>query len=425
MIILRCRIVTMLRRRGRRGPRRATDRIGDDTSRHRTTARAAEGEVDVMHTRPTAVVLFVLALVLTGFAGASPAAASQDAAQTGPQITQFRSAHFEMTIRFESQGVTVTVPGTGDFEVDPSGHSFKMRMQMTAVGESFEMVIIDQQLYVKSGANSPWEVMDLGQMGGGQAMMPMASMQPMMNLERIATFRQLGPETIDGTATTKWSMMINSEQLAQFIMLSQGMMGGQMSSSGMSQQEMAAFFRNSQFNGELWIANDTGYLRRMHFDMRFTAPSGQVGAGASAQARELHLDMVITFSRYNEAFNIVAPAGAAPMRLPNAPTGRPPTQPVPMTQMPRGLTSAAPMTQMPRGMTGGAAMPQTMPRTGEPPLWPIGGLGLLLAVAGVGARRLGCQSGRTSRSRDRGRRAAARTGRGISSPGWSIGYRRK
>lgn len=372
--------------------------------------------------RPLAGIILAAVLIASGLLGASPAAA-QGAV---PQIKDFRSAHFDLVVKVDARGTAVTIPGSGDFEVDPATHQVKMQFQMSAMGEQIEFILLNEQMYLRT-RQGQWQTMslrDAGAMSGGNAAMigGMSGPQSMMGMgmgssaemQRLMTFTQAGQETIDGTPTTRWNFTLNSQAIAQF-MTGAPMSGGQ--SGGMSQEQMAEMMRNARFTGAMNVANDTGFLKRMSMDIQISVPAS--AAGASGRPMEIHQEFTITFSRFNQPVNIVAPAGAVSMAGPSrqpAQPARPMVQtPRPVLQMPAQMTGQMmnqpaagqamgqmmsqpmagqaqpagprPMTQMPRPAMAGP-MPTMMPRTGEVPLWPLAGLGVVLVLGGLGARRL-------------------------------------
>ncbi len=354
--------------------------------------------------RPLCALLLVAVLSLGAALAAAPAHA-----QTGmPPIREFRSAHFDLSVRIETRDVTLTVPGSGSFEVDPATRSVKMQMQMSAMGQSIELILLDQKLYLKAGANQPWQEVDTGQnQAANRSMMAMAPSQQIANLQRIASVTPAGTETIDGAATTKYTFTFNSQELANVFMMFPGMTGGRVGNpmTAQDQQMVAELLRNAQLNGEMWVLNDSQYLKRLRMNIVIQVPPG-MGQGQAAmtsgQPETVREEITVTFSRFNEPVNIVAPPGAVPLTLPQQPLHMIPAQPA--IAQPRPSGGPAPQTQMPRTMMGqpgprpgmGPGMttmpgPMTMPRTGdaELPLWPLGGLGLLLVGAGLGARRLG------------------------------------
>ena len=311
--------------------------------------------------------LLTIALAVTSLLAPAPAAAQPPV----PQLAEFRSAHVEMTIRLETDAFALSVPAAGDFELDPATRSMRMRLQMTAMGQSFEMIMVGQRVYIRQDPSAPWQYLETRQ-PDARTVANMVPAQQIANLQRAVAFRNLGPESVEGVATTKWAIEYDTQQLADVFMMFPGMTGGQVPNPMTDPAVVAQILRDAKMEAQVWIANDTGYLKRLQIDMQFTVPARTTaGTATTSRPQTLRQSIVMTFSRYNESFNIVAPANAVPLRAPG-----PGMQPTAQIQMPRGPSQA--------GM-----LPTRMPRAGELPLGPGVGLGFGLVAFGLALRRRG------------------------------------
>jgi len=181
---------------------------------------------------------------------------------------------------------------------------------------------------------------------------------------------------VGDTATTRWTVNFDTNKLADFILDRPEMLGGRFNPGGtVPPDEIEALLRGATVRAELWVANDTHYLRQLHFEQRFTIPPDATGSTPFGLSF-LQLDLRLSLSGYNQPVNIVAPPGAVPFSLEGLARPGPGGQLAPVRQMPSGAAIATPI-------------PRRLPRTGDLPLplWPAAGLAVTLLAVGVGVRR--------------------------------------
>lgn len=316
--------------------------------------------------------------------GSAAPAAAQPAGP--PDLNWFNSAHFDFTITVAvgqgAAGQSLTLNGSGDLLIDPATQAVRMQRQLSASGQTIEIRRIGERTYVRIGANGQWRERDPAD-PANRSLLDMTPVQQRTIMTQIASYRQIGPETVDGMPAIHWALEIDPQRLAAYVAANPGAvaMALQSQTGAMNPQVMRDYLSRTRLVGDVWVDPATRYLRKYTFRMDLPAYQAPSQGGAARSVPPIRVEVTTTFARYNQPVTIDAPTGAIPFTPGQAPAAAPAAAPA--VTMP--AAPVRPVAQMPRP----GALPQTLPRTGDLPGWPLALLGLALVGAGTAARRLG------------------------------------
>lgn len=207
-----------------------------------------------------------------------------------PMITPFATAHLVIAGTVSAQGQELPVQGEGDIDA-ARGAS---RLTVALLGAAFETIVVDGRTYNRSGTTGRWEYSE-GAGAGGFNAARLAPYDPATIRAAGRNFVRIGPETIDGAATTHWRA---DADLARLI--------GVVPGAGPSG------FDSSAATMDLWIGDADGRLRRLVVASEGAAPT------ASAATGPPRLNLTLTFSNFDQPVPIIAPLGAVPAATPRA-----------------------------------------------------------------------------------------------------------
>ena len=234
---------------------------------------------------------FALFCALAG-AGAGATLARDEA----PAITPFATAHLVIAGMVSAQGQELPVQGEGDIDA-ARGAS---RLTVALLGAAFETIVVDGRTYNRSGTTGRWEYSE-GAGANGFNAARLAPYDPATIRAAGRNFVRIGPETIDGAATTHWRA---DADLARLIGVVPGAGPGGFDSSAATM--------------DLWIGDADWRLRRLVVVSQGATPT------ASAAASPPRLNLTLTFSNFDQPVPIIAPLGAVPAATPRAiPIGTP------------------------------------------------------------------------------------------------------
>ncbi len=266
------------------------------------------------------------------------------------------------------EDITINIPNL--FPTQPSGGPSPASPSAIKVS----VIIVGNKVYTKTDTEPPqgntkWVVSDLSQMGGMQSAFPgMGSNLIGPNSAYAAAFTttQVGKETLNGAATTKYQVNVDLRELFQLT-------GTKID----AQTEQT--LQNSKLTMFMWVGDSDMHVHQLSLMLNSTVPSATPNTPPSTVTFNLN----IAFKDFDTAITIIPPPESETV---SAGVGSPAS-----SLFPGGLgpTMLGPI-GMPAGMPG-VAMPTGMPRTGhgdQDNLLPLlAALGLSCLAAGGLIRR--------------------------------------
>ena len=196
-----------------------------------------------------------------------------------------------MTATSSSGGQVVTVTGEGDFRNDPNLGSMTVtasgglrQITMQAVMDGTTMYMTSDGLRSELPGGKTWLAMDIAKVAktlGVDMPSSWSSQSPADSLALLrasgSTVTKIGPETVDGLATTHYTAIVNPERAAK-VMKALG--------ESVSYQPV-----------DVWV-DEQGLVRRMHL---------AYSTSGSARLPSTTMDSTITLSDYGEPVNVTVP----------------------------------------------------------------------------------------------------------------------
>ncbi len=202
------------------------------------------------------------------------------AADESPPLAPFASAHVRIEGSISAQGQDRPVQGEGDADA-AKGAS---RLTVTLLGATSETIAIDGRTYSRNATTGRWEYTT----GGGAGFDParLVIYDPASIRAAGKAFTRVGPETINGEATTHWRTDVDLTSL----------LGAVPGASGGTTQ-----LTTSTMN--LWLGDGDGRLRQLTLDAQGTATSN-----GTTNAYRLALNLI--YGKFDTDVAIIAPTGA-------------------------------------------------------------------------------------------------------------------
>jgi hypothetical protein len=247
---------------------------------------------------------FLLLSVALAARSAAPAAAAPL-----PKIATPSSAHIalelEMSFSDAASGESqkITARGEGDFDTKREAMQLSYEMQLPpdfpgadpqAESMAVAMVVVGDRLYMRDPTTQQWMWSDLPE--GGYAALQLAPDFSAWNTELAGSdteFNPVGPEDVNGAATTHWRLELDFAKL--------------FGDPDLAPEGGDATIPPMIMTYDLWIGDADRYVHRMAMGMDFSIPEEEEGGGSFSMA------MVMTYSKFDQPVEIVAPAGATPM----------------------------------------------------------------------------------------------------------------
>lgn len=330
--------------------------------------------------------LWALALVVGLALIGAQGAAAQTPGTSLPQTKQPSSARFDVngTVSVSSTGGTANAsPQTSTTNITGSGSQSSQNAQVdltitssgsgipTAPGApssvGVSVIVVDSKAYFKltglgGGSEDKWYVTDLSNMQGGMGMPGMGGMVGMnpgnlgAMLGQALQVTQVGKETLNGAATTKYRVDVDVKKL-------QSLSGV----PGPAANQPPGTTETTNLVLYMWVGDSDMYLHQLRLTLDSKTVSKEVNANTA-------MDLIIAFKDFDVPVTITAPPNAEPLDL--------------------GGLSGMPTLGMP-GMGSLSGMPTGMPRTGGSDHAGAGTLALVLVAlallclaSGVMVRRL-------------------------------------
>lgn len=202
------------------------------------------------------------------------------AADESPPLAPFTTAHVRIEGSLSAQGEDRPVQGEGDIAAGKGAS----RLTVTLLGATSETIAIAGRTYSRDATSGRWEYTDGG--GGGFDPARLVIADPAKIRAAGKTFTRVGPETINGAATTHWRTDVDLPSLLGAI---PGVDGG------------TARLTTSTMN--LWLGDGDGRLRQLTLDAQGTATSR---TGTTAY----RLALTLTYGKFDTDVAIIAPTGA-------------------------------------------------------------------------------------------------------------------
>ncbi len=305
--------------------------------------------------------LMVVLLALMGAGNGAVVGAGR--ADEAPPIAPFKTARVSIAGTVSAQGQEIPVQGAGD--IDATRRASQLTIGL--LGTTFETIVVDGRSYSRNPASGRWQYTE-GAQGGGFNPARLAPYEPETIRAAGRNFARLGPETVEGAATSHWRA---DADYARLLGLAGG--SGTLGGSGLDAQTATM---------DLWIGDADGYLHRLRVDARGTTTDATGATAPFAQA------LTLTFSNFDAPVQIVAPPDAVP-----APTPGPPGSPVAVASpAARGTAVAAAVAPT------AAAGPASAGIEGVEPAYIAGGvlalLGLIALALAFAWRRLRAEASR-------------------------------
>jgi hypothetical protein len=207
-------------------------------------------------------------------------------AKAADASTKQTSEHMQLDGTVTAGTQIIAMTGTGDFGNNPTRGQVLMRVRANGRDASMQEVLDGTRVYISAPAlmgqlpgAKKWMSVDIEKAGKalGVDVANYSSQSPSSVLEQLKAtggVAKIGPEAIDGVATTHYRATIDQAKLRKIL-------------------------KKAQFTGtyepvDVWI-DDQGLVRRMH--LAYTAK------GATT-------DMTASFSKYGEPVNVTVPAAA-------------------------------------------------------------------------------------------------------------------
>jgi len=238
--------------------------------------------------------LFVAPLALAACGGSSsnaqvhvdPVAYVKHAAQKTAQTSE----HMTMTANMNMGPISLSMDGSGDFSFAQHAGSFAVNASVLGHTVKVQEVLSGTAIYMNSPmfssslpAGKTWMKIDLAQIGKAQGinMSSLLSQSPADNLKKLeaaGTVNEVGTETIDGAATTRYRVT-NLD-------VSKLLKGAKVASLGKVKYGPI----------DVWIGDANGYVYRE--TMSFTA---------AVAGRSVTMDMTVNLSKFGEAVQVTVP----------------------------------------------------------------------------------------------------------------------
>jgi len=202
------------------------------------------------------------------------------AADEPPLIAPFTTAHIRVEGSISAQGQDRPVLGEGDVDADKGAS----RLTITLLGATSETIAIAGRTYSRNATTGRWEYTDSG--GGGFDPPRLAIYDPATIRAAGKTFTRVGPETINGEATTHWRTDVDLPAL----------LGGIPGADGGTTR-----LTTSTMN--LWLGDGDGRLRQLTLDAQGTATSGTTTTA-------YRLALTLSYGKFDTDVAIIAPTGA-------------------------------------------------------------------------------------------------------------------
>ena len=274
---------------------------------------------------PGLLLLALLAALWSWPAGASARLADP------PTIAPFSTAYVRIAGTISAQGQELPVQGEGNIDAARGASHLTIGL----LGAAFETIVVDGRTYTRNPASGRWEYADGAQANGFNPAL-LAPYDPATIRAAGRNFTRIGPETLDGTATTHWRA---DADVARLIGLPQGTSG-------------AAAVGASSATMDLWIGDADSRLRRLALNSAGADP-----AAVAATPGPARFALTLTFANFDEPMPILPPPGAVPAATPGAtPAGGGPFG------LPAGVATATA-----GGARANAALTPTAPVSGTRP----------------------------------------------------------
>jgi hypothetical protein len=250
--------------------------------------------------------LLLLAVALAA-RGANPVGA-----ESLPQHGTPKTAHIQIDGMFkadnpaEQDKIELTMTGQGDYDAPRKAMQFAAQMKTTGLeaGQSqseqvpVEVVAVDGRNYWRDPKSMLWiwETLPAGAATG----FPLAPDDLHLFEGDGLSFVRVGPEEIEGAATTHWHADLDLASLL-----------GDDGSGGSSAASLPLTMRATY---DLWIGDADSYIHRVAYALDFSA------TGSDGPASTFAATATATYSNFDLPVTIVAPDGAVP--APASPTGQ-------------------------------------------------------------------------------------------------------
>lgn len=211
-------------------------------------------------------------------------------AEDPPTIAPFKTARVQIEGTISAQGQVLPIQGVGEIDA-ANGAS---HLTIAALGAAFETIVVDGRTYSRNPLSGRWEV-TAGAQAGGFNPARLAPYDPETIRAAGRNFTRVGPETINGIATTHWRADTDLNLLL-------GLGSPAASGAGMGQ---------SNATMDLWIGDADQRLHRLAVEAIGTAP-GSAAPGTPAAVGPARQALTLNFDQFDTEVRIIAPPGAVP-----------------------------------------------------------------------------------------------------------------
>jgi hypothetical protein len=244
--------------------------------------------------RKIALLLIAAPLVLAACGSSSNAHVKVDPVayvKHAAKKTAQTSEHATMTAKMNLGPTALSMSGAGDFSF--AQHDGSMTVNASVMGQSLQIreILDGTTIYMRSPlfssvlpAGKTWMKLDLAQVAKAAhiditSMMSQSPAQNLQRLEAAGTVSEVGPETINGVATTRYR--VTKLDVSKLL-------------PGAKLGALAAKLNYGPI--DVWIGNSNGYVTRE--TMSFNA---------AAAGHSITMTMVSNFSKFGEAVHVTVP----------------------------------------------------------------------------------------------------------------------
>ena len=253
-------------------------------------------------------------------------------AEDPPTIAPFTTARVRVEGTVSAQGQVLPIQGEGEIDATKGAS----RLTIAVLGAAFETIVVDGRTYSRNSLTGRWEYSE-GTQARGFNPARLAPYDPATIRAAGSNFTRIGPETVDGVATTRWRADADLERLL-------GLSGSAASGAGLGQAATM----------DLWIGDTDQRLRRLTVESQGAAGAGTPVPSTAGQS------LTLSFSNFDAEVRIIAPAGAV-QATPGIPGGLGAIATVPVPTVPIATNIAA--TRVAAASATIAAVPSRPPGT--------------------------------------------------------------
>lgn len=206
-----------------------------------------------------------------------------------PPLAPFASAYIRITGTISAQGQERPVQGEGNINAARGAR----QLTVILLGATSETIAIDGRTYSRNATTGRWEYTDNG--GGGFDPARLVIYDPAKIRAAGKTFTRVGPETINGEATTRWRTDVDLVSLL-----------GAIPRAGGGTVQLTTSTMN------LWLGDADGRLRQLTLGAQGIATDNGI-------TNAYRLALNLTYGKFDTDVAIIAPTGAvAATPVPNA-----------------------------------------------------------------------------------------------------------